>query len=57
MNPDEMAFLLEILGANQVDEYARRVLATGETASVIPLTYGRARICLHDGPASYSNSW
>jgi len=52
-----MAFLLEILGADRVDEYARRVLPTGETASVIPLTYGRARICLHDGPLSYSNSW
>lgn len=37
--------------------YGRRTLPTGEDVEVIPLTFGRARLCLIDGPRTYADEW
>jgi len=38
---------------------SKRRLANGRIAEVVPLTYGRARICLIDSsnPEFYENQW
>lgn len=45
---------------SRLDDYfvfARRTLPTGEQAEVIPLTFGRARLVILDGPWSYRDGW
>jgi hypothetical protein len=37
--------------------YHKKTLADGRVAEVVPLTYGRARLCVIDGIGSYSHGY